>query len=245
MEPKNGGVPEGEDPAVGRHEPVALAGRRRRHADHGRVEALAAHGAEERRRPRRRRCRRRKPPSSSPGPSASPRFPPPVHRELAAHRAEEGRTAVVEDAAVTRRQPVAAGVASGRSHDRRVELQTGRVTGAHEVTEGEQPAERGQHRVAALVDARKQADRPRSSCPPSCTAASAAPVSNTVRSVRPSRCRPPPPSCRRGRPATAGRRRRPGTRCGPCRRRSGCTGRSGTGGSRSGRSRSPAGRSRS
>ena len=63
-----GGVAEGEHTTVGGHQPVA-AGIRPRHADHRRVEWLAAHRAVEARRHRRRTPRRPRRPASSPPPS--------------------------------------------------------------------------------------------------------------------------------------------------------------------------------
>ena len=152
------GVPEGEDAPVRRDQPVALPGRRGRHADHRRVEAAARPWTRRRARRRSRRCRRRRRRASSPARGGGRHAD---HRRVErppAHGAEERRPAVVEDASVGRRQEVAARLAGRGRHDRGIEPERRRVAVVGEVPVPEQPAEGRQHGVAVAVGARDDAD---------------------------------------------------------------------------------------
>ena len=160
------------------------------------------------------------------------------------HGAEEGCPAVVEDAAVGRGQEVPTRLAGRHAHDRGARAPAPSVTVVGEVPVPEQPPERGEDGVAAAVGAGDQADHLAVGGGRRAQRRRRRPWSSTARSAPRWRCRPRPRSCRWDRPSTAGRRRRPGTRCGPCRPPPGCTVRTGTGGTPSGRSRSPAARTR-
>ena len=102
IEPSNDGVPEGEDAAVGGHQPVAAAGRGWRPCPRPVRSGGFPRSIPRRPRPRRRRCRRRRPPPST---RVRPGWPPSPRRERPDRSSVVPGTAAAAPNAVTESGP--------------------------------------------------------------------------------------------------------------------------------------------
>ena len=154
-------VAEGEDAAVGGHQPVAVAVGGGRHAHHRLGEPDGRPWSRGRRRRRRRRCRRRRPPTSSRRRRGWwPSRPRAWRAPLRPVEPWKSGVAEGEDAAVGGHQPVAAPVGGGgHAHDGLGERDVARRAVEARIAEGEDAAVGGHQPVAA----RRRGWRP---CPP-------------------------------------------------------------------------------